>query len=212
MTQNNMLDCRGLACPEPVVRSKKYIQAERPASFAVLVDNQAAMENVSRLLRSQGYGVKAVAAGQDWRVEAERTEGVAAAANSTVVSSSGAGTACPDGDCALEKVCVVISSPVFGSGDDELGSKLMKNFLATLPEFGKSLWRVILLNGGVKLAAKNSPVLEQLAGLEKDGADILVCGTCLEHFLLMQDKAIGETTNMMDVVTSMQIADKVLKL
>lgn len=198
---NNILDCRGLACPEPVVRSKKYIKEHVPAAFTVLVDNMAAMENVSRLLKSQGYSAQAIAAGQEWRIEARQQEG-------SELPVAGAGS----GDCSIEKVCVVISSPVFGAGDDELGSKLMKNFLATLPEFGKSLWLVILLNGGVKLATKNSPVLEQLAVLKKEGAGILVCGTCLEHFSLLQDKAIGETTNMMDIVTSMQIADKVIKI
>ena len=198
---SNQLDCRGLACPEPVVRSKKHISRNSPDALTVIVDNQAAMENVSRLLRNQGYQVEAAKNGADWHVSGTR--------NGAALPLEGAAEDC---DCAQEKVCVVIASPVFGSGDDELGSKLMKNFLATLPEFGKSLWLVILLNGGVKLAAKGSHVLDQLKALHEEGTGILVCGTCLEHFNLLQDKVIGETTNMMDVVTSMQFADKVIKI
>ncbi|MDL2306973.1 sulfurtransferase-like selenium metabolism protein YedF [Desulfovibrio sp. OttesenSCG-928-C06] len=197
----NILDCRGLSCPEPVVRSKKHISASNPESMSVIVDNQAAMENVSRLLRNQGYQVETEKRGADWRVSGSRN-------GAAMPMEEGA----DDCDCATEKVCVVISSSVFGSGDDELGSKLMKNFLATLPEFGPSLWLVILLNGGVKLAAKGSHVLDQLKALQDEGTGILVCGACLEHFKLMQDKMIGETTNMMDVVTSMQFADKVIKI
>jgi hypothetical protein len=37
-----------------------------------------------------------------------------------------------------------------------------------------------------------------------------VCGTCLTHFDLMDQKAIGQTTNMLDIVTAMQLADKVM--
>ena len=107
---------------------------------------------------------------------------------------------------------MVISSQFFGSGDDELGAKLMRNFLSTLPEFGKSLWLLILLNGGVKLAVKDSYVLAQLQAIEAGGTNIRVCGTCLEHFKLLENKVIGETTNMLDVVTSMQVADKLIKV
>ncbi|MBT4363182.1 MAG: sulfurtransferase-like selenium metabolism protein YedF, partial [Desulfobacteraceae bacterium] len=34
-------------------------------------------------------------------------------------------------------------------------------------------------------------------------------GACLTHFNLMAKKSVGETTNMLDIVTSMQLADKV---
>ena len=200
MPENNTLDCRGLDCPAPVIRSKKHIQEQNPESLAVLVDNQAAVENVSRFLANQGYRVESVKEGKDWRITGRRTGEDAATQQG-----------CNDA-CRQEKVCVVIAAPVFGLGDDELGGKLIKNFLATLPEFGKSLWRLILLNGGVRLATKDSPVLEQLQALQDAGTGILVCGACLEHFKLLQDKVIGETTNMLDVVTSMQVADKVIKI
>jgi selenium metabolism protein YedF len=111
-----------------------------------------------------------------------------------------------------QKVVVVIASNVFGSGNDELGAKLMKNFLASLPEFGPDLWRLILLNGGVKLAVKGSLVLDELGALEKAGTKVLSCGACLEFYKLTRELAAGETTNMLDVVTSMQLADKVIKI
>ncbi len=88
----------------------------------------------------------------------------------------------------------------------------MQNFLRTLPEMGSTLWRIILLNGGVTLAAEGSPVLEPLQALEKAGVSILVCGTCLEHFGLLDKKAVGETTNMLDVVTSLAVAHKIIRI
>jgi selenium metabolism protein YedF len=88
----------------------------------------------------------------------------------------------------------------------------MQNLISVLPELGDDLWRIILLNGGVKLAIEGSPVLERLQDLENKGVSILVCGTCLDHFKILENKQVGETTNMLDVVTSMQLADKVLRV
>ena len=87
----------------------------------------------------------------------------------------------------------------------------MLNFLATLPEMGPQLWRMILVNGAVRLAVEGSPCLEALQKLEAAGVTILVCGTCLTHFDLLDKKAVGQTTNMLDVVTSLQLAEKVIR-
>ncbi len=77
---------------------------------------------------------------------------------------------------------------------------------------GKDLWRLVFVNHGVTLATTDSEVLDDLRELEASGVSILVCGTCLTHLDLMEKKAIGETTNMLDIVTSMQLADKVINL
>jgi len=47
---------------------------------------------------------------------------------------------------------------------------------------------------------------------ESEGLKILVCGTCLDHFDVLEKKQVGETTNMLDIVTAMQLADKVINL
>ena len=44
------LNCCGLACPEPVIRCRRMLEEEKPASLRVLVDNTAASENVGRFL------------------------------------------------------------------------------------------------------------------------------------------------------------------
>lgn len=99
-----------------------------------------------------------------------------------------------------------------GRGDDELGGKLMLNFLATLPELGDELWRVILVNSAVKLAVEGSEHLTKLKDIENADVTVLVCGTCLDHFGLLDQKRVGQTTNMLDVVTSLQLADKVIQV
>jgi selenium metabolism protein YedF len=99
-----------------------------------------------------------------------------------------------------------------GRGDEELGGKLMINFLKTLKEMGTDLWRLVFVNNGVKLTLEDSEILPDLQTYEKEGLHILVCGTCLNHFGLLEKKQVGETTNMLDIVTAMQLADKVINL
>jgi len=113
---------------------------------------------------------------------------------------------------AEEKIMVVCGTDRLGFGDDELGLKLMINFLRTLKEIGDNLWRLVFVNNGVKLTIEGSEVLGDLKTYESAGLKILVCGTCLNHFNLSEKKKVGETTNMVDIVTSMQLADKVISM
>jgi hypothetical protein len=54
--------------------------------------------------------------------------------------------------------------------------------------------------------------VEDLEELEAAGITILVCGTCLDYFNLLERKQVGQTTNMLDIVTAMQLADKVINI
>ncbi len=51
-----LLNCRGMACPQPVIRSRELVDAGT-AELEVLVDNEPAAENVERFLRGRGYAV-----------------------------------------------------------------------------------------------------------------------------------------------------------
>ena len=90
--------------------------------------------------------------------------------------------------------------------------KLLVNFVTTLKEMGPELWRLVFVNNGVKLTISGSEVLPVLKEYEAEGLHILVCGTCLTHFNLLDKKQVGETTNMLDIVTAMQLADKVINI
>ena len=107
------------------------------------------------------------------------------------------------------KTLVLITTETLGRGDDHLGIKLMETFLETLQEI--TPWRIILLNAGVKLSALHGAALESLKKLANNGTEILVCGTCLGFYNLLDKKAVGETTNMLDVVTSLGVADKIIR-
>lgn len=115
-------------------------------------------------------------------------------------------------DQSRMKTLVILTADSVGTGNDELGRNIATNFIKTMKEMGGNLWRLVLLNGGVKLAVGGAEVLPQLQALAHEGLDILVCGKCLETFGLLEKKRVGEVTNMLDIVTSMQVAEKVISL
>ena len=39
---NDQIDCRGLACPAPVIQTKECIEREHPGIIKITVDNEAA--------------------------------------------------------------------------------------------------------------------------------------------------------------------------
>ena len=80
------------------------------------------------------------------------------------------------------KTLVILSADCVGKGNDELGRGIAASFVKTLKEMGDDLWRLILLNGGVKLAVADSAALADLRELAGHGLDILVCGKCLQTF------------------------------
>jgi selenium metabolism protein YedF len=111
-----------------------------------------------------------------------------------------------------KKIMIMVGADRMGHGDDGLGSAILLNFLKTLKEMGSDLWRLVFVNSGVVLTAAGSEAVEILQGLAEEGVQILVCGTCLNHFRLLDAKQVGETTNMLDIVTSMQLADSVINI
>lgn len=196
------IDARGLACPAPVLQTRAVLQDESPESIQVVVDNAASQQNVQRFLESQGYKTTLEQKGADYRVVGARSE--------AATTERPAPAAQPETE--TRKIMVLCATDRIGFGDDALGLKLMVNFVRTLKEMGRELWRLVLVNNGVKLAINGSELLPDLQEFEKNGLKILVCGTCLDHFKLLERKQAGETTNMLDIVTAMQLADKVITL
>ena len=195
------IDARGLACPAPVLQAKNVIEDKNLNSIKVLVDNEASRQNVSRFLKSQGFEVSVQEREGDFHVTGRREAGV-----------EPEGVLAEKQDTEKKKIMVMVANNCMGHGDDELGSKLMVSFLKTIKEMGDELWRLVFVNNGVKLTIDSSEVLSVLKEYEKDGLHILVCGTCLTYFNLLDKKQVGQTTNMLDIVTAMQLADKVIHI
>jgi selenium metabolism protein YedF len=202
----NELDCRGLECPAPVLHVRKALEKEAPAAIKVLVDNEAARQNVSRFLEHQNYQVSSEMNGGAFRVVGTRGEGP----NSFEAKSFA--PAAKELRTGVKKIMVLVTSVHMGHGDDGLGDMLMFNYLKTLKEMGPDLWRLVFVNSGVSFTAEGSeavPVLQELAG---EGVQILACGACLAYFHILDKMQVGEVTNMLEIVTSMQFADSVVTI
>jgi selenium metabolism protein YedF len=75
----------------------------------------------------------------------------------------------------------------------------MRAFLYTLTESEALPARIILMNGGVKLAVEGSDSLINLRRLAERGVEILACGTCLEFYQLKDALAVGRVSNMYEI-------------
>jgi selenium metabolism protein YedF len=195
------IDARGLTCPAPVLLTKAAIEKEKAGQLMIIVDNEAAKENVSIFLGSKNFTFSVDEKDGDYYINGQGDPGAAAEKSFADAGTDETG-----------KIMVMVTTDRIGHGDDELGLKLMISFIKTLNELGPTLWRLVFLNNGVKLTIKTSEVLADLQALEASGIKILVCGTCLTHFNLMDEKQAGETTNMLDIVTALQLADKVINI
>jgi selenium metabolism protein YedF len=193
------LKLNGLVCPQPVLECRKFLEREQVQRFVADVDNEAACVNVRRFLEQREFHTTMEKEGELWRIAATAKENARQSSAHSPQQQAG------------KKILVFITTENLGIGDDGLGAKLMATFLATLPEMGDALWRVILLNGGVKLAATPGDALQSLRKLEQAGISVLVCGTCLAHYGLSAAKSVGETSNMLDIVTSLSLADLVVR-
>lgn len=189
------VDARGLDCPQPVVLAKKAL--EKAVKVTVIVDNETARENVSRLAASQGCIVS---------VE-EKEDGVYLHLTRTSAKPQGSETLALSGPTVF-----LITSNTLGRGDDELGSILMRSFMHTLGEASSKPSRIIFINSGVKLVARGSEVLDDLRTLEKAGAEILACGTCLGYYKLKEAVEVGHISNMYDITSALLEAGKVISL
>lgn len=166
----------------------------------MVVDNPASAQNVVRFVESQGFGASLQQTGTDFEIRAVKSEETGGKVAGKELTKYG------------EKTLVLITKNTMGSGDDMLGAGLMLNFLNTLTEMGEALWRLVFLNSGVKLTIEGAETLPAIQHLEAQGVSVLVCGTCLNHFNLLEQKRVGETTNMLDIVTSLQLADKMISV
>ncbi len=197
------IDCRGLNCPEPVLKAKAALE-QGLLQFAVLVDNQASHDNVLRFARSRGCAVESERRKTDFEVR------LSVSGQDTAVDSAFSEADYP---CELpsdKKIVYVISADSMGRGSDELGWALLQTYVSTIAQLSPLPWRILFYNGGVKLVSTPGKALEALQKLSDHGVEILSCGTCLEFFHLEKDLQVGQITNMYDILESMTRADKLV--
>lgn len=202
MKNIKIVDARNLSCPQPVVLARKAILDHE--QVMVVVDNDAALENVKRMGTKLGCEVRSENK-SDGTYEIYLTrQQVQAPVNDEYVPSCGS-SPLPSGPFVI-----VISADKMGKGNDELGYVLIKAFFHTVAEQAAKPDVIIFYNTGVKLTVQGSEVLEDLGQLESDGTEILVCGTCLNYFEIKDKLAVGNVSNMYDIVETMSKSGRLI--
>ena len=99
-----------------------------------------------------------------------------------------------------------------GHGDEELGLKLIANYLKLSLEDNRLPKIVTFYNSGVKLICEGSPVIEVLKAAEAKGTQLMACKTCLDYYGLTDKIQVGMAGTMIDIITLQAGADKVINL
>ncbi|MGN0354431.1 MAG: sulfurtransferase-like selenium metabolism protein YedF [Muricoprocola sp.] len=203
------VNAMGDACPIPVIKTQNAIKALTGAEeVEVLVDNEVAVQNLTKLAGSLGCGVRS-------EKKAEKEYCVVISVGEEKVQKTAEapveqeGTSCiPD---ARENTVIVIASNKMGDGEEELGKVLMKGYLYALTQLEKLPKTILFYNSGAFLTCEGSTSLEDLKSLEAQGVEILTCGTCLNFYGLTEKLQVGSVTNMYVIAEKMSGADKVVK-
>ncbi len=178
----NLVDARGLACPEPVICTKKALENLKSGTLTTIVDNEIAKDNVVRLARSFDYPVEVEKKDKNFYIKIKKEIGFI-----------------EDLDQSKEFI-ILMSSEFLGRGSDELGKILMKSFFFTLTETTPLPKTIIFINSGVKLTSEGSNVLEEILALSKKGVEIISCGTCLDYYKLKDKLCVGTISNMYTIM------------
>lgn len=189
------IDCRGMACPQPVITTKKALEEMSQGEFILIVDNPSARDNVERFAKTQGATVDIKEKGNDFYLHIKKG-GACDLAESTQKA---------------EKVVVYINSNLMGVGEEALGAILMRAFLKTLLDLKPLPSKLIFVNSGVWLTTEGSEVLESIKALSNKGVEILSCGTCLDFYSLKEKLRVGIISNMFDIAQSLLDADRLIK-
>lgn len=196
------VNAMGDNCPIPVIKTKKAMQGlTGPEVIEVLVDNEIAVQNVTKMAAAQGGEV--------------RSEKLAEKEYKVVIQMNGAVAAeAADEECVPDKrdnMIVVVSSDRMGSGNDELGKVLIKGFIYAVTQLDVLPKKMLFYNGGATLTVEDSDSLEDLKSLEAQGVEILTCGTCLDYYQVKDKLAVGTVTNMYAIVEAMAEAGKIIR-
>jgi len=192
---DNIIDCKGLKCPQPVINTKKYFNDITEGTATVIVDNDVANSNISKFAQSNGFTVSSELIDGLYHIKITKSP-----------------CACNPMSFKQNNLVIIVSNDKMGIGNDELGATLMKSYLYALAESDTLPTDLIFINGGVKLTVEGSDSLINIKTLQEKGVNILSCGACLDFYSLKEKLAVGEITNMYTIVEKMNSSSNTIKL
>ena len=199
-----IVDATGLACPLPVIETRKALKAMAEGELEVVVDNIVSLQNLEKMAKQMGL-VHTLETIHDTK----HTITITVGETTGEVVASKAEPTCDE--TRSRSTVVVLSSEAMGSGDAELGRVLMKSFIYALTELDRLPDKILLYNSGVKLSVHGSDSIGDLQKLAGRGVEILNCGTCLDFYNLTAQLGVGSVTNMYEIVQSQMEAGTIIQ-
>ena len=194
-----------MACPLPVVNAKKAAEQLHAGDvLTVLVDNEIAVQNLTRFAEHKGFSVSA-------EKKADKEYAVIMTVSGTAAEETREEEVACVVDSRRKGMLVVLSANTMGTGDAKLGTSLMKAFVFALTKQDQLPETILCYNTGAYLTCEGADTLEDLKLLESEGVTILTCGTCLDFYGLKEKLAVGGVTNMYDIVERMENAARIIK-
>ena len=189
--------------PDPGYQNKKgNAGTHRSGTIEVLVDNEIAVQNVTKMAASAGGNVSSEKLGDAQFKITIQMDGAPQTGGDEEAACM------PD---ARDNTVVVVSSDRMGIGNDELGKVLIKGFIFAVTQLDTLPKTMLFYNGGATLTAEGSDSLEDLKSLEAQGVEIMTCGTCLDYYGLKEKLVVGSVTNMYSIVETMASASKIIR-
>ncbi|MGM0551423.1 MAG: DsrE family protein [Bacteroidota bacterium] len=112
----------------------------------------------------------------------------------------------------MNNILIQISANTMGSGDTDLGAKLLKNYLTLLNSEHTPPRFITFYNSGVSVVCEGSETVDICKQLEAKGTQLIACKTCLNHFELTNKLGCGMMGSMMEIMELQRICDKVITL
>ncbi|OQX74984.1 MAG: hypothetical protein B6D61_11150 [Bacteroidetes bacterium 4484_249] len=197
------IDVKGMACPMPLIETKKAMtEIEEGETLKIIIDNATSVSNVLHFLEDNGLPVEKK---QDGNI----TELIVNKQDSDIENAE------VDEYCAVDlphdnSFILVFAKNTVGEGSEELGKMLVGGFLNTFKEMDRLPQKVIFLNSGIDLVLNDSPAVPVLKDYEKQGVELLACGTCLDYYDKVDEVAVGRVSNAYDILNATINAEKVI--
>ena len=196
------VDARGLSCPMPLVQTKKALDELKEGRVRAIVDSETARENISRYAKSMEYRHTVQEVQGTFYIDIFKELKYREMKMMDLEFNR----------MPQSEMVIMVSKDALGEGSRELGQILMKGYLYTLTEVAPLPRSLIFINSGVRLACEGSDSIENLRKLEKNGVEILSCGTCLDYFNLKSNLLVGGISNMYTIVERLNQAKNTVQL
>ena len=182
------------------------MEAAPDEAVQVIIDNSTSLSNVRRYLTDNKLSFSVKEEGDLAVVTVVRGTKEELSTNETEYCTTE--VSAPSGK---RSTVVAITSERMGTGDDELGTKLMISFFRTLVMVEPAPASMVFYNAGVKLAMDDSPVFEHIKELIEKGTAIYLCSTCINHFGIKDRLPAGSFSDMYQIVNILKDADHIIR-